>query len=285
MRALQAPAGSLARSVTNARRADASASAANCVRTSRSQLLGELPVLRRTMMSSSFALNAVSVRPVVIVIFCPDVIVTHQSLMSVSLNVPFRLVSIVLSCFSASSRADLLSSVERKSTSPERTASMTAIWRCSAIWRLPASAAFTVSRVASRAVFSCSDSRARICSPVRMPLMPCSWANPFIASALRSRISRICLRESGLMLRSRSDTSTAPSGASPSSLRTWSIAACPTPLSESARTKASLMARTSVCEIDLPFHPVKTTWLFSRPRVVSLVSVTSPALYVPDDIF
>ena len=87
------------------------------------------------------------------------------------------------------------------------------------------------------------------------------------------------------MLRSRSDTSTAPSEASPSSLRVIAFASCPTPFCSSARMKASLMARTWVCEIDLPFHPVKTTWLLSRPRVVSLVSFTSPALYVPDDIF
>ena len=92
-------------------------------------------------------------------------------------------------------------------------------------------------------------------------------------------------RHACLRVRERRDTSTTPFGASPSSLRTWSIAACPTPFSESARMKASLMARTSVCEIDLPFHPVKMTWLLSFPRVVSLVSLTSPALYVPDDIF
>ncbi len=102
-----------------------------------------------------------------------------------------------------------------------------------------------------------------------------------MVSALWSRISRICWRESGLMLRSRSDRSTGCRGARPSSWRTRLISSAPTPLSERERTKAFLMARTSRCERDVLLEPRLWAWLLIMSREFSFRRRTSPALISP----
>ena len=115
---------------------------------------------------------------------------------------------------------------------------------------------------------------------VRMVPAP-AWA--LIVSALRSRIVRICARESGLMLRSESFLS-APaevSAASPRSRRIRAISSTPTPFWESAFMKAFLMASTSRCESVVWLDPLKWTLLLIFSSVVSLARRTSPALYLP----
>ena len=79
------------------------------------------------------------------------------------------------------------------------------------------------------------------------------------ASALRSRISRICWRESGLRLRSISCVSTAFSGARPSCARTLAISSAWTPPRASASTNACLTAITSAWESETLFLPVRET--------------------------
>ena len=49
--------------------------------------------------------------------------------------------------------------------------------------------------------------------------------------------------------------------------------------------KAVLTAITSSWESGTTFWPRRETWLFTLPSLVSLASFTSPALYVPEEIF
>ena len=62
------------------------------------------------------------------------------------------------------------------------------------------------------------------------------------------------------------------------------ISSAPTPLSESAFTKAFFTASTSAWEMDLALEPRRWTWWLILPSSVSLSSLTSPALYLPEEM-
>ena len=70
----------------------------------------------------------------------------------------------------------------------------------------------------------------------------------------------------------------------PRSRRTRAISPAPTPPEDSAFTKAFFTASTSAWERGVALEPVRWTWLFTLPSVVSLASFTSPALYLPDEM-
>ena len=99
-----------------------------------------------------------------------------------------------------------------------------------------------------------------------------------MALALRSMMSRICWRDSGLIERPASVFGAVSSGASPNSLRILLISTMSTPFAESAFMKAFLIARTSSWEIDFVFALRRWTWLLILVSLDSLLSATSPAL-------
>ena len=144
------------------------------------------------------------------------------------------------------------------------------------------SAALTSRRVRAKLARCCSVKRSpQISACVRIVPTPTFW---LIVSLLRSRMLRICWRESGLRLRALSSTSTGRSGSRPSWARTRATSSALTPDCRSARTNACFTARTSACESETLLSPLKVTRWLILSSDVAVASRTSPALYLPDAI-